>query len=92
MVAATTKVVLAVVVFVLTQSFLKLILEPIQEQKNPIGEVARAMLIYVNAHHLDTQLTPIGWSTGWYDIGENRIDKGFSYPRERVRTYKYYIR
>ena len=37
---------LAVVVFVLTQSFLKLVLEPIQEQRRLIGEVASALTVY----------------------------------------------
>ena len=36
----------AVVVFVVTQSFLKLALEPIQEQKRLIGEVASALTVY----------------------------------------------
>lgn len=42
---------LAVVVFVLTQSFLKFVLEPIQEQKKLIGEVAHALLFYASAYH-----------------------------------------
>lgn len=45
---------LAIVVFVLTQSFLKLVLEPIQEQKKLIGEVAHALLFYANVYHLDS--------------------------------------
>jgi hypothetical protein len=44
----------ALVVFVLTQSFLKLVLEPIQEQKKLIGEVAHALLFYANAYHPDS--------------------------------------
>ena len=44
---------LAVVVFVLTQSFLKLVLEPIQEQKRLIGEVAHALLFYANVYHIE---------------------------------------
>lgn len=47
---------LAVVVFVVTQSFLKLLLEPIQEQKKLIGEVAHALLFYAN-------VGPVGFST-----------------------------
>ena len=39
---------LAVLVFVLTQSFLKLVLEPVQEQLKLIGEVAHALLFYAN--------------------------------------------
>jgi hypothetical protein len=49
---------LAVLVFVLTQSFLKLVLEPIQEQKKLIGEVAHALLFYANVVHLDTSGPP----------------------------------
>ena len=36
----------ALVVFVITQSFLKLVLEPIQEQRRLIGEVASALTVY----------------------------------------------
>jgi hypothetical protein len=36
----------ALVLFVLTQSFLKLVLEPIQEQRKLIGEVASALTVY----------------------------------------------
>jgi hypothetical protein len=42
---------LAVLVFVATQSFLKLVLEPIQEQKRLIGEVAHALLFYANSYY-----------------------------------------
>jgi hypothetical protein len=37
---------LAALVFVLTQSFKKLCLEPIQEQRKLIGEVAAALTVY----------------------------------------------
>ena len=40
--------VLAILVFLLTQSFLKLVLEPVQEQRRLIGEVAHALLYYAN--------------------------------------------
>lgn len=46
--AAAVAAVLAVFVFVLTQSFLKLVLEPVQEQRRLIGEVAHALLYYAN--------------------------------------------
>jgi hypothetical protein len=36
----------AVLVFVITQSFLKLVLEPVQEQRRLIGEVASALTVY----------------------------------------------
>jgi hypothetical protein len=42
----------AVVVFVVTQSFLKLVLEPIQEQRRLIGEVASALTVYEKAYTL----------------------------------------
>jgi hypothetical protein len=42
----------AVLVFVLTQSFLKLVLEPIQEQRTLIGEVAEALTLYERAYTL----------------------------------------
>jgi hypothetical protein len=42
----------AVVVFVVTQSFLKLVLEPIQEQRKLIGEVASALTVYEKAFTL----------------------------------------
>jgi len=43
---------LAVFVFVLTQSFLKLVLEPIQEQRKLIGEIASALTVYERGHTL----------------------------------------
>jgi hypothetical protein len=43
---------LAVVVFVLTQGFLKLVLEPLQEQRRMVGEVAAALTIYERAFTL----------------------------------------
>jgi hypothetical protein len=48
MATAFVTALLAVLVFVFTQSFLKLVLEPIQEQKKLIGEVAHALLFYAN--------------------------------------------
>ena len=52
MVTAIVTALLAVLVFVVTQSFLKLVLEPIQEQRKLIGEVAHALLFYANVYHL----------------------------------------
>ncbi len=49
---------LAVLVFVLTQSFLKLVLEPIQEQRRLIGEVAHALVFYANVYHVTAFGTP----------------------------------
>jgi hypothetical protein len=46
---------LAVLVFVVTQSFLKIILEPIQDQRKLIGEIAHALLFYANVYHLHIQ-------------------------------------
>jgi hypothetical protein len=46
--ATITTALLAVVVFVLTQSFLKLVLEPVQDQRELVGEVAPALLFYAN--------------------------------------------
>jgi hypothetical protein len=51
---AVVTVVGALIVFVLTQSFLKLVLEPIQEQKKLIGDVAHALLFYANVYHPDS--------------------------------------
>ena len=34
-----------------TQSFLKLVLEPIQDQRKLIGDVAHALLFYKNVYH-----------------------------------------
>lgn len=59
MVATITTALLAVMVFVLTQSFLKLVLEPIQEQRNLIGEVAHALLFYANVYHVKELGIPI---------------------------------
>ena len=46
---------LAVLVFVLTQSFLKLVLEPIQEQRILIGEVASALTVYEKSYTLKVE-------------------------------------
>ena len=48
MLTAIITALLAVVIFVLTQSFLKLVLEPIQAQRELVGEVAYALLFYAN--------------------------------------------
>lgn len=48
MIAAIVTAVLAILVFVVTQSFLKFVLEPIQEQRKLIGQVAHALLFYAN--------------------------------------------
>jgi hypothetical protein len=50
--AAIVTALLAVIAFVLTQSYLKLVLEPIQEQRRLIGEVASALTIYERAYTL----------------------------------------
>jgi hypothetical protein len=44
--SAVLSVVIALIVFVITQSILKFVIEPIQEQKRLIGEVAHALSIY----------------------------------------------
>jgi hypothetical protein len=46
---------LAVVVFVLTQGFLKLVLEPLQEERRLVGEVAAALTVYERAFTLRVQ-------------------------------------
>jgi hypothetical protein len=48
MATTITTAFLAVMVFVLTQAFLKMVLEPIQAQRELIGEVAHALLFYAN--------------------------------------------
>jgi hypothetical protein len=47
--AAIVTALVAVVVFVVTQSFLKLVLEPIQAQRTLIGEVVLALTVYEKA-------------------------------------------
>lgn len=57
MTTATTVAVtaaVAIVVFVVTQSFLKFVLEPVQEQKKLIGEVAHALLFCANVSYMGT--------------------------------------
>ena len=39
---------LALIAFVITQSILKFVIEPIQEQRKLIGEVANALVVYAN--------------------------------------------
>lgn len=40
--------------FVITQSILKFVIEPLQEQRRLIGDVAHALSYYANVyHHLD---------------------------------------
>jgi hypothetical protein len=41
---------LALIGFVLTQSILKFVIEPIQEQRKLIGEVANAIVVYANVY------------------------------------------
>ena len=52
MATAIITALLAVLVFVFTQSFLKPALEPIQEQKKLMGEVAHALLFYANVFYV----------------------------------------
>ena len=52
MATAVVTALLAVLVLVVTHSFLKLVLEPIQEQRTLIGEVAHALVFYRNVYHL----------------------------------------
>lgn len=44
---------LAVLVFVAGQAVLRFVLEPIQEQRKLIGEVAHALLFYANVYHIE---------------------------------------
>jgi hypothetical protein len=48
MTGAFTGAVLALIVFVITQSILKFIIEPIQDQKKVIGEIANAFVAYAD--------------------------------------------
>jgi hypothetical protein len=43
-----TAAVLALIGFVITQGILKFVIEPIQEQRKLIGEVANALVVYAN--------------------------------------------
>jgi|SRR5215212_109474 len=52
MAATITTALLAIVVFVFTQSFLKLVLEPVQAQRTLVGEVAEALTVYEKAFTL----------------------------------------
>jgi len=49
---------LAVIVFVLTQGFLKLVLEPLQDQRRLVGEVAAALSVYERAFTLRVEPSP----------------------------------
>jgi hypothetical protein len=59
---------LAVLVFVVTQGILKLVLEPLQEQRRLVGEVAAALTVYERAFTLrvepisGTEPVPLGAS------------------------------
>ncbi len=44
---------LAVVAFVVGQGLLRFVVEPVQEQRRLIGEVAHALLFYANVYHLE---------------------------------------
>jgi cobalamin biosynthesis protein CobD/CbiB len=48
MTSAFAGAVLALIVFVITQSILKFVIEPIQEQKKLIGEIANAFVAYAD--------------------------------------------
>ena len=48
MTGAFTGAVLALIVFVITQSILKFIIEPIQDQRKLIGEIANAFVAYAD--------------------------------------------
>ena len=54
MTASVIGAALAILVFVVTQSFLKLVLEPIQEQRKLIGEVTYALRFYANEYEVRT--------------------------------------
>jgi len=44
---------LAVLAFVVGQAILRFVVEPIQDQRRVIGEIAYALLFYANVYHLD---------------------------------------
>jgi hypothetical protein len=54
----------SILVFVVTQSFLKLVLEPVQEQRKLIGEVAAALTVYEKTFSLRVQSDSMGET--WY--------------------------
>ncbi len=58
MATAIVTALLAVVVFVLTQGLLKLVLEPLQEQRRLVGEVAAALTVYERAFTLRVEPSP----------------------------------
>lgn len=66
--AAVVTAVLAVLVFVLTQSFLVLVLEPVREQRRLIGEVANALLFYANTMPVEST----EWGGRVYTVGSER--------------------
>lgn len=66
--AAVVAAVLAVLVFVLTQTFLVLVLEPVREQRRLIGEVAHALLFYANVMPVES----MEWGGQVYTVGSER--------------------
>jgi hypothetical protein len=66
--ADVTTAVLAVLVFVLTQGFLMLVLEPVREQRRLIGEVANALLFYANVMPMES----MEWGGQVYTVGAER--------------------
>ena len=66
--AAVVAAVLAVLVFVLTQTFLVLVLEPVREQRRLIGEVAHALLFYANVMPVES----MEWGGQVYTVGAER--------------------
>ena len=61
---------LALIGFVITQSLLKFIIEPIQEQRKLIGEVANALVVYANE---SIDLTPHEWLERASDDDKKRV-------------------
>jgi hypothetical protein len=69
---AIVTVLLAVLIFVFTQSFLKLVLEPLQDQRRLVGEVAAALTVYEKAHTLRVEPSPGGMITEPTIYGSSR--------------------
>lgn len=81
MTSAFTGAVLALIVFVITQSILKFVIEPIQEQRKLIGEIANAFVAYAD---VPVDLSP----KEFYD----EKAEGMAAQRERVAETRQELR
>jgi hypothetical protein len=71
---------LALIGFVITQSILKFVIEPVQEQRKLIGEVANALVVY-GSESID--LTP----KEWFERASDNDKKRVTDIRNTLRTF-----